>query len=242
MWFQPRLFERDIDLYSHMTIDASGWLDPRLAELAGKTTLDWVYGLNHPYAEGPDYWRDVCSAEQRSRGELGSRFVSAGIAIDEWVPPALPNNERWLVEGLRGGKRINPDIFIAVWMTDPTPILFDLAAEGTVDLLIVEGYTHSVEPGLTISWEGAIRRCEAVAGAGLIEKTIFSFGHITDRPDSRGGSMTPAFIRARAKEIKDRYPGMPGVAFFQSTDPDTPELRELILACDRVSGHLWPAA
>jgi len=29
VWFQPRLFHRDMDLYRHMTIDASCWLDPQ---------------------------------------------------------------------------------------------------------------------------------------------------------------------------------------------------------------------
>jgi hypothetical protein len=26
VWFQPRQFHRDMDLYAHMTLDASGWL------------------------------------------------------------------------------------------------------------------------------------------------------------------------------------------------------------------------
>jgi hypothetical protein len=240
VWFQPRFFDRDIDLYANMTVDASGWLDPRLAKLADKTALDWVYGLNHPFAEGPEYWRDACSVASRSRPKDGPRFVSAGIAIDEWVPPALPNNERWLVEGLRAGKRANPEVFIAVWCTDPTPALIELGRDGTADLIIVEGYTHSVEPSLTTSWEGGLRRCEALVKAGLEEKTIFCFGHVTDRADSRGGRLEPTSIREQAEELRRRYPKMPGVAFFQSTDEDTPELRNLIRSCDRLSAELWP--
>ena len=240
VWFQPRLFERDIDLYAHMTVDASGWLDPRLTEPLGVTALDWVYGLNHPDATGPGYWREVCSSKSRSRPKEDPRFVSAGIAVDEWVPPAQPKNEQWLAEGLRAGRRANPDVFVAVWSTDPTETLLELGKDGTADLIIVEGYTHSVEPGLTTSWEGALRRTDSFAEAGLLDKTIFSFGHVTDRADSRGGHLKGSWLRERAEELKRRYPGMPGVAFFQSTDPDTPELRELVRFCDRLSGELWP--
>ena len=242
VWFQPSFFERDLDLYANMTMDAGGWLDPRLAELAGKTALAWVYGLNHPDAKGPDYWRDACSAADRSwpRKNPNPQFISAGIALDEWVPPAAAENERWLAAGLREGKRANPDVFIAVWSTDPTPVLFDLGRDGTVDLMLVEGYTHSVAEGLSTSWDGALRRCAMFAEAGLAAKTVFCFGHITALPSHRGERLKPSWLRQRAEEIKRRWPEMPGVAFFQPPGPDSPEQRDLIRFCDRLSGELWP--
>jgi hypothetical protein len=240
VWFQPRQFERDMDLYRNMTIDASGWLDPRLAELAGKTALAWVYGLQHPYATGSEYWRDACSERARLYPQQDSKLIGAGIAIDEWVPPKLPMNEPWLAEGLRAGRKENPDVFIALWTTDPTKTLLELGHDGTLDLIIVEGYTHSVRPELSTSWEGALRRCDQFAEADLMDKTIFSFGHITDRPNNRGERLKPAWLAKHADELKKRYPAMPGVAFFQSEDPDTPELRELVRFCDRISGELWP--
>ena len=55
-----------------------------------------------------------------------------------------------------------------------------------------------------------------------------------------GEKLKPSWIEAKAIELKDRYPTMPGVSFFQSTDPETPELRELVRFCDRLSGELWP--
>ena len=245
VWFQPTLFVRDLDLFPHMTIDA-GWLDPRLAEAHGKTTLQWVYGLNHPYATGPDYWRDACSVQSRSYPQKSDNptFVAAGISIDEWVPPRLPDNERWLAEGLRAGKRDNPDLFVAVWSTDPTPALIDLTREGTVDLVIVQAYTHAAAeagPGLTISWDGGLRRCDALASAGLEAKTILSFGHVTARPSAGKTHFTEKALRAHAEDLKRRYPAMPGVAFYQHTrDEDTPEFRALVRACDRLSAELWP--
>ncbi len=240
VWFQPRLFDRDMDLYANMTVDASGWLDPRLAELTGKTTLVWAYGLNYPYEDGANYWREVATEKARSRSSADSQFIAAGIAVDEWVPPARPDNEQHLAAGLRAAKRADPNLFIAVWLTDATPALYELARDGTVDLLIIEGYTHSVEPELSTNWDTALRRCAEAKAAGVMDKTIFCFGHITDRLNVRGEHITAASIRQRAQQLKALYPQMPGIAFFQSTDPETPELRELVRACDRISAEMWP--
>jgi hypothetical protein len=240
VWFQPTLFQRDMDLYEHMTVDASGWIDPRLSEATGRTTLDWVYGLQHPWAESSDYWRNACSIAERAKGP---QFISAGIAVDEWVPPEIERSPEWLAEGLRAGRRANPDVFIAVWITDPTPPLFDLVRDGTIDLVIVEGYTHvapDAPASLTTSWEGGLLRCDAMVDAGLINKTIFSFGHITPGAQRNGQPLETTWLRERAEELKRRYPKMPGVAFFQRGDDDTPEFRELIQFCDQLSGELWP--
>lgn len=252
-WFAPRLFDRDVDLYANMTLDASGWLDPRLAELAGKTALGWAWGLNHPDAGGAEYWSHACSVEGRSyprnsrhQPEQPSRqpeFVSAGIALDEWVPAKRPENERWLAEGLRAGRKAGPDVFIAAWTTDPTPLLFELGRDGTADLILVEGYTHSaasVGPGLVTSWDNAIRRCAALAEAGLEAKTVFCFGHVTAKADARGEHLKGAWLRERCGELRRRFPRMPGVAFYQHEAEDSPEFRELVGVCDRLSGEFWP--
>lgn len=74
---------------------------------------------------------------------------------------------------------------------------------------------------------------------GLEETTIFCFGQITDRSRQRIGRLEPKSIRELAAELRRRYPKMAGVAFFQSTDEDTPELRNLIRSCDRLSAELW---
>jgi hypothetical protein len=245
VWFQPRLYVRDIDLFPGMTVDASGWFDPRLTEPHGVTALDWVYGLNHPWATGPEYWRHACSDSGRGRPRKNGQpaFISAGMAIDEWVPPALPDNEKWMAQGLRAGRRENPDVFIAIWITDPNQTLIDLGRDGTLDLIIVQGYTHAAAesgPGLTTSWEGGLRRCDALVRGGLEDKTIFCFGHITARADARGQRLDGAWIRERAQELKRRYPKMPGIAFYQHGEEESPEFRELVGACDQASGELWP--
>ena len=169
------------------------------------------------------------------------KFISAGLALDEWVPPAQPDNERWLAEGLRAGRKENPDVFSAIWSTEPTPALFELARDGTADLLIVEGYTHSVKASQSLSWDGALRRLEKFAEAKVLEKTIFSFGHITAEKNHRGEHLKLKWLREHAEELKRSFPAMPGIAFFQPNCPDTPEQRDLLRFCDHFSAELWPA-
>jgi hypothetical protein len=225
-----------------MTIDASGWLDPRLCELAGKTGLRWVYGTQNPWADGPKYWIDECANKNLAVPQDEPVFLQAGVAIDEWIPSENPEIEGWIADGLRAAKKARPDLFILVWFTDLKPTLAELLRDGTVDLGVIEGYTHTPErfgPGAWLAWTTCIRRCEDVRKAELLDKTIFCFGHITDEVSIRGERLDAKFIEEKAKEIKERYPAMPGVAFYQSDSPDTPELRQIVKVCDRVSGRLW---
>ena len=80
------------------------------------------------------------------------------------------------------------------------------------------------------------------AEAKVLEKTIFSFGHITAQKSHRGEHLKQKWLREHAEELKRRFPAMPGVAFFQPDCPDTPEQRDLIRFCDQLSAELWPDA
>lgn len=242
VWFQPRCFHRDMSLYRHMTIDASGWLDPSLCELTGKTGLRWVYGTNHPNANGPEYWKRECSVSVRSVPPDNPTFLSAGVAIDEWVTLMDPEVETYLAEGLRAAKKADPNIFICVWYTDLRPKLVELIYEDIVDMAIIEGYTLTPErfgPEAWLAWSTCLRRCEAALKAKTLNKTIFCFGHITDEPSIKNEHLTTAWLDEKVREIKERYPQMPGVAFYQSDSPDTPELRALVQHCDQLSGKFW---
>ena len=235
VWFQPRLFHREMSLYSGMTMDASGWLDPKLAELAGKTALRWTYGTNHPDATGPDYWRK----------ELSDPSHRPGIALDEWVPSKNPSMGNWVANGLRQGKKAAPDQFVAVWVTDPKPVLAELVKDGTVDLVIVETYTHAAKrygPESFLHWETALRRMDEVQRLGMGKKTIFCFGHITPDADAKGKRLDMGQLVERAHQIKERYPDAPGIAFYQddSTD-DSKDFRNMIRKCDELSTQLWPS-
>lgn len=232
-----------MSLYEHMTMDASGWLDPRLCEAVGKTGLRWVYGTNHPDAKSEQYWIDECAKKTLAIPTDHPQLISAGVAIDEWVPPKDPAIEAFIADGLREAKRLQPELFIVVWFTDLRPTLTQLIKDGTVDLGIVQGYTHTAPrygQHAWLAWDTCLKRCDAVAKADVLDKTIFSFGHITDEQTVRGDFLRPDWIEDKMREIKQRFPEMPGVAFFQSDGPDTPALRNLAQHCDQLSGELWP--
>ena len=119
--------------------------------------LAWAYGINNPNAHDPGYWRDVCSPEYRRWAGLGKKpsqvttqLIRPGVALDEWCNPAHRRSEQWAVRGPASGRRRWPDCSIAVWVTDLTKPLAALVRDGTVDLLILECYTHapaSLGPG-----------------------------------------------------------------------------------------------
>lgn len=223
-----------MSLYSGMTMDASGWLDPQLAALAGKTALRWLYGTNLPDARGPEYWQEACAKPDNR----------PGVALDEWVPVKNPEVEGWAAEGLRRGRKAAPDLFIAVWVTDPTPALAALVQDGTVDLVIAETYTHAAArfgPDATLHWDTALRRMDEAQRLGMGEKTLFCFGHITPEKDAKGRALDLGELKERAHQIKERYPKAPGIAFYQDDSPDDSKaFRSVIRQCDELSTKLWP--
>ena len=246
-WFQPRFFAQDPGLYRHLTLDAGGTESPERLQQHGALGLAWAYGINNPYAKGPDYWRDICDPEYRRWAGLGkkpsqvaSRVIRPGVALDEWCNPTDHQSQRWVAEGLRGRKRW-PDCFIAVWVTDLTEPLAALVREGTVDLLILECYTHApanLGPGpFAQSLPGVYHRVGLVEQARLLHKAIICLGHITDEPDLKGRRLTPDGLRTLAADLRQRFPECPGIAFYQAHSRES--ARELIRTCDDIAAS-WP--
>lgn len=243
-WFQPKLFAAEPQLYQHLTLDAGGTESPALLAQHGAVGLAWAYGINNPDAAGPDYWRDICDPEYRRWAGLGKRpslvasqVIRPGVALDEWCNPARPESERWAAEGLRAGRRRWPACFIAVWVTDLTDTLAGLVRDGTVDLLILECYTHapaSLGPGpFAQSLAGVYHRVGLVQKAGLLPKAIIGLGHITDEPDLRGRRLAPESLRALATDLRRRFPECPGIAFYQAHARKT--AGPLIRTCDDIA-------
>ncbi len=161
----------------------------------------------------------------------------------EWPQPKKDGVEEWIATGLRAARMADPTIFTAVWYTDLRPALTALIKDRTVDLAIIEGYTHAAPkygPESFLHWDTAIRRCEAAKSAGTLDRTIFCFGHITAQKNAKGEHLTGRWLEEKLREIKSRYPGMPGIAFYQDDSEPSAELRELVRHCDRLSGELWP--
>jgi hypothetical protein len=246
-WYQPRLIEQSPQLYRHLTLDAGGTILPATLAKQGALGLAWAYAINNPDAKDPSYWCNICSPEYRRWGGLGnsptavtSPIVRPGVALDEWVNPAYPQSEQWAMAGLRQGRKQWPNVFIAVWVTDLTDSLATLVREGTVDLLILECYTHapaSLGPGpFAQSLPGVYHRVGLVQTAGLLNKSIICLGHITDEADLQGQVLTPDSIKLLAADLRKRYPQCPGIAFYQAND--RPAAAPLIQACDEIGATI----
>ena len=122
-------------------------------------------------------------------------------------------------------------------MTEP---LAALVRDGTVDLLILECYTHapaSLGPGpFAQSLGGVYHRVGLVKEADLLDKAIICLGHITDEPDLKGRRLTPDGLRTLAADLRKRFPECPGIAFYQAHERKT--ARELIQVCDEIGAAL----
>ena len=64
----------------------------------------------------------------------------------------------------------------------------------------------------------------------LFHRDMDLYRHMTSTPAA--GS-----IRGSARLAPS---AMPGVAYYQSDSPDSPELRGLVRHCDTLAGRLWP--
>ncbi len=246
VWYQPGTFLKHPDWYKNANLFACGSIDPLLAYSKGKISLIWQYGINFPWANirKSKYWSDGCKFKSLiKRYENGISFLCAGRALDEWCSPKFKQAEDWACEGLRKGKKENPDVFIAVWAPGISDKLAKLAKDGIVDLIILENYTFVParfgKGPYTIGWKDALERCERAKKLGILNKTIVCLGHITDEPNLDGKHITVKDINRMVRVIKNRYPQMPGIAFYQGHSRETKEAEKLIRFCDKISGQLW---
>lgn len=240
-WFQPALVKQHPELYRHMNLVASGgdaalgkWLHARRIAL-----LQWAYGPNSPWADGADYFWRQCQPNKPN-----SEFRYPGVAVDEWSNPNKPQSEEWAAGGLRKARREDPRLFLAVWVTHPTPTFVSLMQDKTISLAIIEGYTFVPaeidQPGMTVGWEGIRERCEILKKADVLDRTIACFGHVTGKPNKSGKRMTCEELRRLVSETKRLYPAMPGVAFYQSWDDDTEESHAVVQCADALSQEFYP--
>jgi len=176
----------------------------------GVTSLMWAYGPNAPgdVAQSADWF------ESQFAGIAQAGYV--GVAVDEWNVPDTHEMVPRFVEGLRRAKKRFPNLFVAVWVTHPTPLFIQLMREGTIDLAIIQGYTYVPEhPEWAIAWDDLIReRVERMKKERLLHKTIVCVGWVLGVPDSKGNRMTPEELSRQVEFLAKRYPQMPGIAFY----------------------------
>ncbi|MDW8026983.1 MAG: DNRLRE domain-containing protein [Armatimonadota bacterium] len=238
IWYQCPF----LDDLRHCNIDASvgsiRWAFENHSR--GITSLMWVYGPNL-YGEVKDW--DV----ERFVGYYGSYAQQGyvGIAMDEWNVgddhPYVP----MIAEALRRVKAQFPKFFVAVWVTEPTPVFRSLVKEGAVDLAIIQGYTFVPNhPEWAISWDGVLRRVELMKSEGVLHKTVVCVGMVSPTPDKHGNRMTAEELARQVKDLAKRYPEMPGIAFYGVTSfgdykVDIQKTKELVLLADKLAGEIF---
>jgi hypothetical protein len=176
----------------------------------GVASLMWAYGPNAP------------AEVAKSAGWFENQFASiaqlgyAGAAVDEWNVPDSHELVPYFVEGLRRAKKRFPNLFIAVWVTQPTSTFISLMKDNIIDLAIIQGYTHVPEhPEWAIGWDELIRhRVELMKRERLLHKTIVCLGWVLAAPDSKGNRMTAEELSRQVEYLAKNYPEMPGIAFY----------------------------
>lgn len=236
-WFQPQYLDTKPELYANITIVTS-LDDAALAEKVtkrGVLALKWCYGPNSEWSDGKsEYYSQQCVPFIK-----GNDFRFAGVGIDEWNP----SDKRYAKEkdlaasGYRAARKEWPDSIMVGWVTQPDSTFTELVRDGTLDLAIIEGYSFIPDVGgLTI--EGICERCEVMKKAGLLDRTIVCFGYVSAAKDKHGRRMTFEELEKQVRHVKNKYPEMPGVAFYGFKD-DSSETLELIQRADALSGKLY---
>jgi hypothetical protein len=248
-WYRPgQAFINDPSLYTNMNLELSGGMDALALTNAGKVALRWVSGLQNSYAASPDYWYD--RADPRIEGDV----IQTGIIVDEWTNPyydgthPLGSSAEMAMEGLRRARAEWSDMFIAVWATEVDADLAALVLDGTVDLVILDGYTHQPASWggcpCSTDWAGVLAKAETAVTFGVADKTIMGFGDVTDEASGFDSNdyLTEAELEFMVSEIARLYPQFPGVAFYQAHDRTNAAALDIISIADALSGTYYPSA
>jgi len=239
-WFQPAYVDTRPDLYPNMTMVTS-LTEPALAvELAkrGVIALRWCYGPNSPWSEGKASYYAQQAAPFIKAGE----FRFAGVGIDEWDTGNghYPKEKELAAAGFRTARRQWPDSIMVAYVTTPDETFTELLKDHTLDLAIIEGYSFIPDVG-GLTMDGIRQRCDVMKTAGLLDRTIVCLGYVSAAPDKQGRRMTIANLEQQMREIKKKYPEMPGIALYGFKD-DTPETLELIRQADALTAELYPTS
>jgi len=222
-------------IHEHTTLVTSG--DPRPYEDADKTGLVWCFGTNlHNPDEESAYWAqryNTTALDFAPNSEYPYTFIGAGPGFDEWTGTSQPWNYQLMPEGMKDGKSVNYNkgIFAAVWVTSSgVPDLYEMK-DGRADLFVIEGYSHGSGPGFAAS----CARLEDLVAQGMERLTIYGFGHIED-----GLGWTEAELSGCMAWLREYYPGLHGVGFFNTGANDQQAYDDLVDLCDDLSEEYWP--
>ena len=152
LWYRPQYARANPELYNHVSFVCSGGLDDaHFWNPRGVAVGRWAFGPQSPYSGGRwEYYKGQCNP-------VSDKWKFAAVGIDEWTPTGKKDFEI-CAQGLREARKEWPELFILVYTNGTDDILTELAKDGTVDLLVIEGYTYA--PGYGgIGIDGIINRC-----------------------------------------------------------------------------------
>ena len=221
-------------LFAHLTHTTAGGDAASVRRLNhyGIQVLRWV--------AGPSQGGDTAEWYTERYAPRRDDTVYAGISADEWGGP----HQRMVAsaQALRRYRADHPDRFVAVWEINRGPELQDLLRDGTVDVVLIEGYVHYTNHReWRADFNETMRRARLWREAGLIDKVVIGWGHMTGEIDDTGGAMAPGQLEWNMREAKRRFPEMAGTAFFYATEGGWTPMNEALLETARdLSFELYP--
>ena len=233
LWYQPSLGLIHPELYPHISFvnSINSVEEARFWNERGVAVGRWAYGPQSPHVPAGgrvEYFLHEYDPQLRDDWPI------AAVGVDEWIS-AGKENVAACAQALRQLNKQWPDLFISAYVGHPDETFRALVADGSIDLAIIEAYTHTPGYGGThfagdrrMSPQGYFGRCVAMKEAGLLDKTIVMFGHMME-------GMRPGDLNRLMAIFHDSFPQMPGVGFYGLPYGDLEEIKALIMYAERLS-------
>ncbi len=223
--FEKKLWEK-FTVSNMVTYSGIGnWLAQR-----GKLDLTWGEGGTQGWLPTKEAWENYYA---------GIAAGNLGYCMHEWHMAEAIHSE-WAVSAVREATRKHPECYSAFYFQGQESMA-KLAAEGGLDLLINEGYTHISKQfpmaGYQIGMDGINQRTDVARKAGAIEKYVIMLGFIAPSDQYHPGhELTPAIVEEMIRELRAYAPEMPGIGFYYCDgEGDFLGGKELAVACDALA-------
>jgi hypothetical protein len=216
----------DKELWKQFTVSNMSTYSSIAEWLAQRGVLDMTWGEG-----GPIDWLPTEDAWEKYYLDIAAG--NRAYCMHEWHMSSDSNDARWAVRAARLAERKHPRCYSAFYYQGQQAMA-DLAANGELDLLIQEGYTHVTKElpiaGFTVGMPGIEERIDIARKAGAIERHVVMLGHTAaaDRYHP-GHELTPAMLEEQIKHLRTYAPEMPGIGFYYEGG------RDLAMECDRLA-------
>ena len=206
------------------TTPLADWLNRR-----GVACMTWEKCWNEKFKKGTNdstvvaYFANVIASPAQNGATAIGMDECGDLVGPKWghLPGEIPGQKKMALaaQGLRQGKKQYPDLFVAAWNpgsgAEADGIFSGLMKDYTFDLAMFETYTHYPpymkrgKPHIS-DW---FPRFEYVKKEGWLNRSIPCLGMMIGKSTMNPTGWTQAELRATVKELKDRFPEMPGIGF-----------------------------